>query len=638
VPGGPVPSAAIQGDGTFTTWFAYDALNREICAIDALGGELDPLGSGPDPSVNQPTYYSPGTEHSNGSHAVMDDVTRYEWDHRNRLTAVREYADAATEPMAELLWSVEYTYDSLDRQIRKTVDGDGDGTIDDWSYSVHVGDELHLAITDPDGLANGTSPTFARRHLYGPATDQILAVDDGVEALWALSDHEGTVRDVIDSTSELADHRQYDSFGNMQQTFDPNEPNDPNEPLARFPFTYTGRLLDPHTLLYNYRARWYDAAVGRFVNEDPAGLSADANLYRYAANSPMIFVDPSGLGYTGFSPDLGTTADRYIIPAFNSLTSGWATSNNPRDIVHTTFDNTTGAFSAQVTPYVAGGSVNVSDFKGGMWVQPESGIRNGYRFNVGQWGDNDWVNFAGDGGTPARALRSALERTFAAKGSELYDLQANHDRKLYNMIDDLRESVASPYETMRNGRIGIFMDGTGCFFNNESNVTKMYDAFNGTKFYYGGLGNETEYGGTAIGTNRRMQSMSLPWMAMASWSAAGRPSVGADSPVVRTRDVITARDFAQIASNPNADWRPSGYGFQGSPIANLNVAYAVNQGAKSGGLDWEPLGDQPAQAHMPRDLSWVDRSVFQLYGNIPQTVPEMLQGRRPNPSGKGWRP
>ncbi|NQU20600.1 MAG: RHS repeat-associated core domain-containing protein, partial [Candidatus Nealsonbacteria bacterium] len=236
---------------------------------------------------------------------MMDDVTRYEWDHRNRLTAVREYADAATEPMAELLWSVEYTYDSLDRQIRKTVDGDGDGTIDDFFYSVHVGDELQLEITDPDGLADDTTdPLLERRHLYGPATDQILAVDDGTDVLWALSDHQGTVRDVIelDGTVQVVDHRTYDSFGNLQQ---PVYATDPADPVVRFPFTYTGRLLDPHTLLHNYRARWYDAAVGRFVNEDPAGLSADANLYRYAANSPMIYVDPSGLGYNGFDTAFG---------------------------------------------------------------------------------------------------------------------------------------------------------------------------------------------------------------------------------------------------------------------------------------------------------------------------------------------
>lgn len=44
-----------------------------------------------------------------------------------------------------------------------------------------------------------------------------------------------------------------------------------------------------------YRARYYDPAVGTFVGEDPLGFGAgDANLYRYVFNSPTNFTDPSG--------------------------------------------------------------------------------------------------------------------------------------------------------------------------------------------------------------------------------------------------------------------------------------------------------------------------------------------------------
>jgi RHS repeat-associated protein len=47
---------------------------------------------------------------------------------------------------------------------------------------------------------------------------------------------------------------------------------------------------------YYYRARYYDAAVGRFISEDPIGfIAGDTNLSRYVDNSPTNFVDPSGL-------------------------------------------------------------------------------------------------------------------------------------------------------------------------------------------------------------------------------------------------------------------------------------------------------------------------------------------------------
>ncbi len=94
----------------------------------------------------------------------------------------------------------------------------------------------------------------------------------------------------------VVDHRQYDSFGNLT---------DQTGPTVDFIFGFTGRPLDKDTGLHNYRARWYDATVGRWLSEDPAGHAAgDANLYRYCGNSPVMNVDPSGL--CGQSTGLGT--------------------------------------------------------------------------------------------------------------------------------------------------------------------------------------------------------------------------------------------------------------------------------------------------------------------------------------------
>jgi RHS repeat-associated protein len=47
--------------------------------------------------------------------------------------------------------------------------------------------------------------------------------------------------------------------------------------------------------LYYMRARYYDAEVGRFISEDPAGFVDSTNLYAYVAGNPIMGVDPSGL-------------------------------------------------------------------------------------------------------------------------------------------------------------------------------------------------------------------------------------------------------------------------------------------------------------------------------------------------------
>ncbi|MBK8276652.1 MAG: RHS repeat-associated core domain-containing protein, partial [Nitrospira sp.] len=62
------------------------------------------------------------------------------------------------------------------------------------------------------------------------------------------------------------------------------------------PYTYTGREFDSESGLYYYRARYYDPASGRFLQEDPMGVvGGDINLLRYVRNNPVNLLDPFGL-------------------------------------------------------------------------------------------------------------------------------------------------------------------------------------------------------------------------------------------------------------------------------------------------------------------------------------------------------
>jgi hypothetical protein len=43
------------------------------------------------------------------------------------------------------------------------------------------------------------------------------------------------------------------------------------------------------------RARYYNPLLMRFINADPIGFAGGSNWYAYANNSPLLFIDPSGL-------------------------------------------------------------------------------------------------------------------------------------------------------------------------------------------------------------------------------------------------------------------------------------------------------------------------------------------------------
>jgi RHS repeat-associated protein len=219
------------------------------------------------------------------------DVTTYSWDHRNRLVEVTHYA-ACVVP-SDLV--VDYAYDFVNRLVRETVDPDGTTGSEAVEQTVFVydGSEIVLQFEGTGGEGLGASD-LSHRYLWGPAIDQILAneqVDETLgtpeRVLWGLSDHQGTIRDVVDNTGTAVDHRVFNSFGEMTHE---------SATATDFLFAYTGRMLDKTTGLQNNLNRWYDPATGRWVSQDPIGfLAGDANLYRYVGNSATNCVDPTGL-------------------------------------------------------------------------------------------------------------------------------------------------------------------------------------------------------------------------------------------------------------------------------------------------------------------------------------------------------
>ena len=133
------------------------------------------------------------------------DWTEYEWDHRNRLKQVthKDTSGAITE-------TVKYDYDYLNQLVYREHDTDGDqgSAAEERTYYVHHEGQVVLQF-EKTGSGDFTAQDLAHRYMWGPAVDQLLADDtidlvNGDQTLWALTDHLGTVRDLVDASGSIS--------------------------------------------------------------------------------------------------------------------------------------------------------------------------------------------------------------------------------------------------------------------------------------------------------------------------------------------------------------------------------------------------------------------------------------------------
>jgi RHS repeat-associated protein len=190
----------------------------------------------------------------------------------------------------------KHTYDALDRRIGVTTTSSG------------VTSSIWTAYNGSDPYADfNASGTLTTRYLHAEATDALLARIGATGTLaWYITDVAGSVREVVDASGNILDRISYDPFGQVTLETSPSQGDR---------FKYDGGAFSITTVLNYFNARYYDAARGVWISQDPTEFWAgDANLSRYVGNDPMNMVDPSGLqankagvpilkpGVTGYNP------------------------------------------------------------------------------------------------------------------------------------------------------------------------------------------------------------------------------------------------------------------------------------------------------------------------------------------------
>jgi len=126
------------------------------------------------------------------------------------------------------------------------------------------------------------------RYDHGP--DRLLAETESGQTRTWLTDVLQTPVKRLNEDGSVYSTTRYDEFGLVEEETSPDTP--------RFGFTGHQRGPEQEPDLYYAQQRWYNAATGRFISEDPL-LGSPTNppslhRYLYAFANPLVFVDPDG--------------------------------------------------------------------------------------------------------------------------------------------------------------------------------------------------------------------------------------------------------------------------------------------------------------------------------------------------------
>jgi RHS repeat-associated protein len=243
----------------------------------------------------------------------------FEYDDADNLTkalGTTNAYDAASQ--LETGTGVSYTYDKLGQRV-ETAPASGPATTYDYDQAGNLisidrpeeGETPAIEETfayDGSGLLasqfNGLTTQYLtwdlsaseplllnddqNSYIYGPNGLPITQISSEETPIYLHHDQLGSTRMLTDSSGEVTGTFSFSPYGTPEGSTG----------TATTPMGFAGQYTDSQSGLQYLRARFYDPSTGQFMTRDPLAAIMRTS-YGYANQSPLHYVDPSGMSCVG---------------------------------------------------------------------------------------------------------------------------------------------------------------------------------------------------------------------------------------------------------------------------------------------------------------------------------------------------
>ena len=281
------PAALFQGTNYWGGARVAPGSNvASIVACDAVSNRTEALRTFRMPLTNPERF-----QYDLNGNLTNDGWRTYAWDEENRLTSVETVA--GTVPGTSRARG-KYRYDGFGRRVQKVdytqwSEEEGRYTRSNVTRLVWAGWTLLAEMTASNTVsAYYTWGLDVSGRLNGAGgVGGLLAVNQGGACYLAYGDGNGNVTDYVDASGTVVAHREYDPFGRTVALTGSKK--------GDFTFWFSSKYCDTRWDLYYYGYRWCSPDLGRWLSNDPIGISGGLNTYAGCANNPINRIDSLGL-------------------------------------------------------------------------------------------------------------------------------------------------------------------------------------------------------------------------------------------------------------------------------------------------------------------------------------------------------